>query len=96
MNNPRLIDLTLADLTRILDERDRLLVERIRAEVASSLPSHVKGIKGIAEIYGCSMATAQRIKNSGKIDAAITQVGRTIVTDTRSALALMQRGGADA
>lgn len=96
MNNPRLIDLTLEDLDRILDERDRMLVERIRAEVASNLPSHVKGIKGIAEIYGCSMATAQRIKNSGKIDAAITQVGRTIVTDTRAALALMQRGGADA
>lgn len=96
MNNTRLIDLTLADLARILDERDRLLVERIREEVAANLPSHVKGIKGIAEIYGCSMATAQRIKNSGKIDAAITQVGRTIVTDTRAALALMQRGGADA
>lgn len=93
MEDKRLIDMTIADLARILDERDRLLVERIRAEVAASLPSHVEGIKGIAEIYGCSMATAQRIKNSGKIDAAITQVGRKIVTDTRLALQLLQKGG---
>lgn len=92
-DSTRIIDMTIADLNRLLDERDRLLVERIRTEVEAGLPSHVEGIKGIARIYGCSMATAQRIKNSGRIDAAITQVGRKIVTDTRLALALLQKGG---
>lgn len=92
-DSTRIIDMTIADLNRLLDERERLLVERIRTEVEAGLPSHVEGIKGIARIYGCSMATAQRIKNSGLIDAAITQVGRKIVTDTRLALALLQKGG---
>lgn len=83
----RLIDLTVEELHRLLDERDRMLVERLSRELGDSLPSHVRGIKGIAQIYHCSIPTAQRIKNSGKIDAAITQVGRTIVVDTRAALA---------
>lgn len=46
------------------------------------------GLDGIAEIFGCSKATAQRIKNSGVIDKAITQVGRKIVVDVDKALQL--------
>jgi len=48
----------------------------------------VYGLKGIAEIFGCSTSTAQRIKNSGKIKKAITQVGRKIVVDADLALKL--------
>lgn len=36
------------------------------------------GIAGIAKIFGCSIPTANRIKKSGVIDAAITQVNRKI------------------
>lgn len=85
--SPRLIDLTVDDLHRLLDERDRRMEERLRQMMSEDIPSHVRGIKGIAQIYHCSIPTAQRIKNSGKIDCAITQVGRTIVVDTRAALA---------
>ena len=48
----------------------------------------VYGIDGIAELFGCSKSTAQRIKNSGKIKKAITQVGRKIVVDADKALKL--------
>ena len=48
----------------------------------------VYGLKGIAEIFGCSTSTAQRIKNNGKIKKAITQVGRKIVVDADLALRL--------
>lgn len=48
----------------------------------------VYGIDGIAELFGCSKSTAQRIKNSGKIRKAITQVGRKIVVDADLALKL--------
>lgn len=41
----------------------------------------VYGIKGIAETFGCSVPTANRIKRSGVIDGAITQVGRKIILD---------------
>ena len=46
------------------------------------------GIRGIAKIFGCSIPTANRIKKSGKIDKAITQIGRKIIVDVELALEL--------
>ena len=46
------------------------------------------GIAGIAKIFGCSIPTANRIKKSGKIDKAITQIGRKIIVDVELALEL--------
>lgn len=51
----------------------------------------VYGIKGIAQIFGCSPATASRIKRSGVINKAISQVGRKITTDADMALDLARR-----
>ena len=49
---------------------------------------YVYGIAGLCEIFGCSKPTAIRIKKSGRIDKAITQVGRKIVIDAELALQL--------
>lgn len=49
---------------------------------------YVYGINGIARLFGCSMPTANRIKKSGKINKAITQIGRKIVVDAELALEL--------
>ena len=49
---------------------------------------YVYGIKGIADLFGCSVPTANKIKKSGKIDKAITQVGRKIIVDAELALEL--------
>ena len=46
------------------------------------------GIAGIAEIFHCSLPTANRIKKSGRIKKAITQIGRKIVVDKKMALEL--------
>ena len=46
------------------------------------------GIEGIAYVFGCSVPTANRIKRSGIIDAAITQIGRKIIVDGDLALQL--------
>ena len=43
---------------------------------------------GIAKLFGCSLPTANRIKKSGKIDKAITQIGRKIIVDAELALEL--------
>lgn len=48
---------------------------------AVSEPETVRGIEGIAQIFGVSTSTAKRIKASGAIDRAVTQKGRIIVTD---------------
>ncbi|MHA7110784.1 DUF3853 family protein [Sunxiuqinia elliptica] len=49
---------------------------------------YVYGLAGIAKIFGCSIPTANRIKKGGKIDKAITQIGRKIIVDVEMALEL--------
>ena len=50
---------------------------------------YVYGIKGISKIFDCSLATANRIKKSGKIDKAIRQLGRKIIVDADLAVELV-------
>jgi hypothetical protein len=69
--------------------------ERVTKEVVTpiidSSKKYVYGIAGIARLFGCSMPTANRIKQSGKIDKAITQIGRKIIIDSDLALELAGR-----
>ena len=59
--------------------------------IDSTVKKSVYGIVGIARLFGCSMPTASRIKQSGKIDKAITQIGRKIIVDAELALELAGR-----
>ena len=56
----------------------------------SSQKRYVQGYRGIASLFGCSKSTAQRIKKSGIIDEAITQVNRKILVDADLALQLVK------
>ena len=49
---------------------------------------YVYGRLGIAKLFGCSLPTANRIKKSGKIDKAITQIGRKIIVNVELTLEL--------
>ena len=72
-----------------------VLMESLSTD-SSSQPSnkkYVQGINGIASLFGCSKSTAQRIKNSGIIDDAITQVQRKILVDADLALQLIKESG---
>ena len=72
-----------------------VLMESLSVD-GSSQPSnkkYVQGINGIASLFGCSKSTAQRIKNSGIIDDAITQVQRKILVDADLALQLIKESG---
>jgi hypothetical protein len=51
---------------------------------------YVYGLQGICDLFGCSTATAARIKRSGAIDSAVSQVGNTIVVDADLALDLLK------
>ena len=55
---------------------------------AEALPQPVTDTENIAKLFGCSLPTANRIKKSGKIDKAITQIGRKIIVDAELALEL--------
>lgn len=52
---------------------------------------YVYGIRGIANLFNCSPATASRIKKSGVIDEAISQRNRTIIVDAELALQLLNK-----
>lgn len=52
---------------------------------------YVYGLRGIAELFGCSLPTANRIKQSGRIDKAVTQIGRKIIVNADLALELAGR-----
>ena len=56
--------------------------------VDATSPKYVYGLSGIAQLFGCSIPTANRIKKSGKIDEAIKQIGRKIIVDAELALEL--------
>ena len=68
------------------------LIAKAQAPVVEKKPEQTKrlvyGISGIAQLFNCSMTTANRIKASGRIDDAITQHGRIIVVDADKALVL--------
>lgn len=54
-------------------------------------PRYVYGLKGIAALFGCGMVTASKIKRSGMIDRAVTQIGRKIIVDAPLALELVRQ-----
>jgi hypothetical protein len=55
--------------------------------------NYVYGLDGIAKLFGCSKTSANRIKQSGKIDAALYQHGNKIIVDADKALSLIKVNG---
>ena len=90
--------MTKGNLTNAIVVMDQAqLLETIKEAINESSQSssknkktYVYGINGLAGILGCSRPTAQRIKSTGKLDAAISQTGRTIVVDVDKALELIR------
>lgn len=87
--NTRIIDLTVGELMELIEsaQADKTTPQ------APTTPEkrYVYGIAGIAQLFNCSMTTANRIKASGKIDKAISQTGRMIAVDAELALQLMKK-----
>ena len=85
--NTRIIDLTVGDLMELIGKTPTVSVDNTPKE-----KRFVYGIAGIAQIFNCSMTTANRIKASGKINKAISQYGRMIAVDVNLALELLKKG----
>lgn len=71
--------------------RDGEAKETAPNTVETTASRYVYGLAGIAQLFGCSIPTANRIKKSGKIDKAIRQIGRKIIVDAELALELAGR-----
>jgi hypothetical protein len=65
--------------------------QEVQQSACNPAKKYVYGIHGISQLFGCSIPTAHRIKKGGKIDKAITQIGRKIIVDADLALELAGR-----
>ena len=65
-------------------------VDVVHASAAADTKKYVYGLKGISTLFGCSKSTAYKIKRSGRIDEAISQIGSTIIVDAEKALELLK------
>ena len=80
----------IEDLISMESESEKKQVAETAQAAVQNPKRYVYGIAGIAQLFGCSIPTAQRIKSSGVIDAAISQCGKIIVTDADMALDLLR------
>ena len=85
----RVIDMTAGEFAEVLYSVMKRLSNNEEEKVINK--RLVYGIAGIAQLFNCSMTTANRIKASGKIDKAISQTGRMITVDADLALQLMKK-----
>ncbi len=84
--------MTGEQLAMLLSNLKLLMGNTIENKTEATPPKHLAyGIRGIADTFGCSIPTANRIKKSGVIDDAISQTGRKIVVDVDKALALVKQ-----
>lgn len=83
-----LFQCTLGDLHAML--ADLLMNQQLESSPEKSPKHYVYGIAGLAKLFQCSQVTAQRIKSSGEIDDAISQIGGVIVVDAEYALDLLR------
>ena len=86
--NKLLFQCTLGDIHSMLS--DLAMNRQLEPSPENASKHYVYGVAGIAQLFGCSTATAQRIKNSGAIDDAISQIGGVIVVDAEYALDLLR------
>lgn len=78
--------LTVGEFRQLLNEWGNLSSPNVTP--VGREKKYVYGIPGIAELFQCSVATANKIKASGRIDNAIIQIGRKIMVDADLALEL--------
>lgn len=82
--------LTVGDLIDIVNACISGQIKNIH-ETKAEERKFVYGLKGLADLIGCSLPTAQKIKSSGVIDKAVTQVGKKIIIDADKALELINK-----
>lgn len=58
-------------------------------QVTQANDDYVYGISGIAELIGASKTTAQKLKSSGLLNNAITQMGRKIIINKKTAIEIL-------
>lgn len=82
--NTRIIDLTLGEVLDAIEERVRTTTQQVQSKPEEK--RFVYGLKGFANLLGCSKTTAARLKATGNYDEAITQIGALLLIDADKVL----------
>ena len=85
-----LFQATIGDFKEVLTMALKDIELESEGKTKTAPKRYVYGIAGIAKLFGCSEPTAQRIKSSGEIDDAISQINGIIVVDAEYALDLLR------
>ncbi len=91
LKNKPLWQMTGEEFLQLTNDNKSLAVIEPQTVIDTTTKKHVYGVAGIASLFGCSLPTAHRIKKSGIINRAITQIGRKIIVDAELALELAGR-----
>lgn len=78
--------LTIEEFKTLMEEIAKPNEENLR----KAEEKYVYGIRGLAKLLGCSPSTAQKIKNSGKINKATIPVGRSLAFETDKVMDLLK------
>lgn len=78
------IIISAADLQALIKNAVNEGIERYEQRKVAESSEKVFGLQGIADLFGCSIATALKYKNTF-LAPAVRQIGRKIVTDTAKA-----------
>lgn len=92
-NNLPIWQLTVGEFIHLLKENGVGATVVTEKQPQQPNKSYVYGIGGLARLLNCSNVTAQKIKNSGKIDFCYSQAGRKLVFDTDLVLTTLKKGG---
>ena len=85
-----LFQATIGDFKEVLTMALKDIELESEGKTKTAPKRYVYGIAGIAKLFNCSEVTANRIKASGEIDDAISQIGGIIVVDADYALDLLR------
>lgn len=88
MDKP-IVTMSGAELVSLITESVTTMIQESQTGVPTINQRYYHGIGGLAQVLGCSVPTANRIKKSGALDGAISQIGRKIIVDGNKALELM-------
>lgn len=92
IKNKPLMMLTAGELMEVLLLAVGLKADGCTTQAEEQGKKYVYGVRGLAKLLGCSIATAQRRISSGIIDECIIRTGRIIVIDRDAALEILKGG----
>lgn len=83
--------LTVGELISIIDKKTDNEASQEKKIVAEEIERYAHGLRGLAELIGCSKNHAAKLKSEGVFDGAIIQRGRKIIIDKQKALELFNK-----